>query len=157
MTLDTILSPPNDVGKKGDLDLCLSMINRAWIVVTDGGNGFTADWADWAEPRLVAADKSEKKLTDLKWKSATSDWGKVNLNQNAEGKPLKSSYGSCLPRNFIPRIRENLSAIWACSGRYSEKLRPGIFVWIVTNSPRNSTGASGFGSYMSMWLGPPGR
>src|SRR5882672_7090129 len=32
---------------------------------------------------------------------------------------------------------------------------PGTFVEIVWNGPRISRGASGFGSHMSMWLGPP--
>src|SRR5689334_16944787 len=32
---------------------------------------------------------------------------------------------------------------------------PGTFVPIVPNSPRNSAGASGLVSHMSMWLGPP--
>src|SRR5437868_1375714 len=32
---------------------------------------------------------------------------------------------------------------------------PGTLVGIVPNSPRNSAGASGLGSHMSMWLGPP--
>ena len=34
---------------------------------------------------------------------------------------------------------------------------PGTLVLIGLNSPRYSTGASGFRSYMSMWLGPPFR
>src|SRR4051812_26902369 len=32
---------------------------------------------------------------------------------------------------------------------------PGTLVFIVPNSPRTSAGASGLGSHMSIWLGPP--
>ena len=32
---------------------------------------------------------------------------------------------------------------------------PGTLVGLTPNSPRNSAGASGLGSHMSMWLGPP--
>ena len=34
---------------------------------------------------------------------------------------------------------------------------PGTFVAIGLNSPRYSAGASGFGSKVSRWLGPPAR
>ena len=65
-----------DVGLRGAKDL--------FLVVTDGGNGFSCDWADWAEPKLVGA-KGELKLTDLKWSAASSDWGQVRKNRNAGG------------------------------------------------------------------------
>ena len=32
---------------------------------------------------------------------------------------------------------------------------PGTLVFMTPNSPRYSTGASGLGSHMSIWLGPP--
>src|SRR3954471_17180909 len=59
------------------------------LVVTDGGDSFTADWADWAEPTLIKADGSRIKLTELKWTDATAGWGKVGVNQNANGGPLR--------------------------------------------------------------------
>lgn len=59
-----------------------------YLVVTDGDNGYGSDWADWAEPHLVGS-KGELKLTDLKWKSATSDWGKVGMNVNVDGGSLR--------------------------------------------------------------------
>ena len=43
----------------------------------------------------------------------------------------------------------------ASFGRCSVTSRPGVLVGIVLNSPRISAGASGFGSNVSMWLGPP--
>ena len=74
-----------------DIDVSLDGAKELFLVVTDAGNGFTADWADWAEPRLVLADGSEKKLTEIEWKSAQSGWGGVRVNANAEGKELRSA------------------------------------------------------------------
>ena len=63
-----------------------------YLVVTDGGNGFACDWADWAEP-MLHGPAGKLKLTDLKWKSATADWGNVHVNRNADGKPLQINGG----------------------------------------------------------------
>ena len=74
-----------------DIDVSLDGAKELFLVVTDGGNGFTADWADWAEPRLILADGSEKKLTEIEWKSAQSGWGAVRVNANAQGQELRSA------------------------------------------------------------------
>jgi hypothetical protein len=55
------------------------------------------------------------------------------------------------------RTTDSLSNIFACIGMCSQMSMPGTFVLIGLNSPRNSFGASGFRSYMSMCDGPPGR
>ncbi len=70
------------------IDVDITNVKQLALVVTDGGNGFSCDWADWAEPRLIGP-KGEKKLTDLKWKTAKADWGQVRLNKNAAGGDLK--------------------------------------------------------------------
>ena len=70
------------------IDVDISGAKQLFLVVDDGGNGYGCDWADWAEPRLVGP-AGEKKLTDLKWKSATSGWGEPRLGLNAEGHPLR--------------------------------------------------------------------
>lgn len=59
-----------------------------YLVVTDGGNGFGSDWANWAEPKLIGP-KGELKLTDLKWKNASADWGNVGVNKNVNGGDLR--------------------------------------------------------------------
>jgi putative membrane-bound dehydrogenase-like protein len=74
-----------------DIDVSLEGAKELFLVVTDGGNGFTADWANWAEPRLILADGSEKKLTEVEWKSAQSGWGNVRVNSNCEGRTLRSA------------------------------------------------------------------
>jgi len=75
-------------GMSVEIDVDVTGAKELYLVVRDGGDGFGADWADWAEPRLISAN-GEKKLTELKWKSAAADWGKVGLNVNVEGHPLK--------------------------------------------------------------------
>ena len=74
-----------------EIDVSLEGAKELFLVVTDGGNGFTADWADWAEPRLILADGSEKKLTEIEWKSALSGFGNVRVNSNAGGQSLRSA------------------------------------------------------------------
>lgn len=74
-----------------DIDVSLEGAKELFLVVTDGGNGFAADWADWAEPRLVLGDGSEKKLTEVEWKSAQSGWGNVRVNSNCEGQTMRSA------------------------------------------------------------------
>jgi len=74
-----------------EIDVLLEGAKELFLVVTDGGNGFTADWADWAEPRLILADGSEKKLTEIEWKSAQSGFGAVRVNANAGGNELRSA------------------------------------------------------------------
>ncbi len=74
-----------------DIDVSLDGAKELYLVVADGGNGFTADWADWAEPRLILADGSEKNLTEIEWKSAQSGWGNVRVNTSAGGTELRSA------------------------------------------------------------------
>ncbi|MEZ5299369.1 MAG: NPCBM/NEW2 domain-containing protein [Verrucomicrobiales bacterium] len=66
----------------------LSGAKKLFLAVDDGGNGFACDWADWVEPRLIVKGK-EVKLTDLKWKSASADWGNVAVGKNAGGGELR--------------------------------------------------------------------
>lgn len=67
----------------------LNGAKELWLVVTDGGDGFQADWADWAEPVLIKADGSKVKLTELKPKFSKVGWGGVGVNANAGGKPMR--------------------------------------------------------------------
>ncbi|MGV3660478.1 MAG: PVC-type heme-binding CxxCH protein [Prosthecobacter sp.] len=82
---------PNTPSHAVEIDVDVSAAKELYLVVTDGGNGFGADWADWAEPRLVMGDGSEKKLTEVEWKSALSGWGGVRVNSNTQGGQLRSA------------------------------------------------------------------
>jgi len=71
-----------------NLEADVTGAKQLYLVVTDGGDGFACDWADWAEPRLVGPE-GEKKLTELKWKNASTGWGKPNVGKNCEGGEMK--------------------------------------------------------------------
>ncbi len=92
-------------GHSVEIECELKGAKKLFLVVSDGGDGYTADWADWAEPRIVI-NGAEKKLTDLVWKSASADWGKVAVNKNAEGMEMRIagkevSYGIGVHANSI--------------------------------------------------------
>ncbi len=55
------------------------------------------------------------------------------------------------------RSRQTLSETWAVRGNSSEIHMPGVRVSIGPNCPRTSAGASGFGSQVECWGGPPIR
>ncbi len=75
-------------GHSATIEADITGAKDLFLVVTDGGDGFSCDWADWIEPKLVGPS-GEKKLTEINWKAASSDWGTVGRNRNADGGPLK--------------------------------------------------------------------
>ncbi|HCS51072.1 MAG TPA: dehydrogenase [Planctomycetaceae bacterium] len=78
----------NTEGHAVKVDVPITGAEFLYLVVSDGGNGFSCDWADWVEPRLTGPG-GELKLTDLNWISAESEWGDVRKNGNAGGGELK--------------------------------------------------------------------
>lgn len=64
-------------------------VKRLFLVVQDGGDGFSCDWADWIRPTLHGTGGKQKPLTDLEWKKASSDWGQVHKNRNVEGQAMR--------------------------------------------------------------------
>lgn len=58
------------------------------LLVTDGGNGADFDWADWCEPQLIGP-RGTLKLTDLKWQTATTGYGKIQIDRSIVEKPLR--------------------------------------------------------------------
>jgi putative membrane-bound dehydrogenase-like protein len=69
-----------------DIKASLKGAKEIYLVVTDGGDGYTADWADWIEPTLTKADGSAIKLTDLKPKSVQVGFGQLGVNARCDGK-----------------------------------------------------------------------
>ncbi|MEO6787496.1 MAG: PVC-type heme-binding CxxCH protein, partial [Chthoniobacteraceae bacterium] len=67
-----------------DVDAPLKGAKELYLVVSDEGSK-SCDWSDWIEPKLIMADGTAKDLTALKWKSAKSGSGKVNVGKNAMG------------------------------------------------------------------------
>ncbi len=70
------------------IDAGVAGATKLFLVVDDGGDGTGWDHALWAEPRLVAPDGRELKLTDLPWVSATAGWGEVSKEKAASGQPM---------------------------------------------------------------------
>lgn len=75
-------------GNSKGVDIDIAGKKELYLVVRDGGDGFGCDWADWGMPRLVGP-AGEKKLTELKWRAATTGFGEVHINGNAQGQPLR--------------------------------------------------------------------
>jgi putative membrane-bound dehydrogenase-like protein len=75
-------------GHAVDINVELKGTKSVFLVVTDGGDGFGCDWADWVNPRFVGPD-GEKSLTELKWKSASTGFGQVHVNKNAGGQAAR--------------------------------------------------------------------
>lgn len=71
------------------VDVDIAGAKNLWLVVSDGGDGYFCDWADWIDPKLIRADGSSINLTDLKWKSATTGYGQIGLNKNIKGGALQ--------------------------------------------------------------------
>ncbi len=75
-------------GQGASIDVDLQGAERLFLVVTDGGNGYSCDWADWVDPRLTGPS-GERRLVDMQWVAATSGWGQVRKNANAGGGPIR--------------------------------------------------------------------
>lgn len=74
-------------GHKVDAEVNLTGVKKLFLVVSDAGDGFGCDWADWLEPTLIKGD-TRKDLTELKWTRADAEWGEVRKHKNADGGPL---------------------------------------------------------------------
>ena len=78
-----------DKSKRLEIDVDITGAKQLYLVVTDGGDGYSCDWASWAEPTLVDKSGNETNLTEIKWKSARADWGQVRIDRNCNGGPIK--------------------------------------------------------------------
>jgi putative membrane-bound dehydrogenase-like protein len=76
-------------GQRIEVSAAIKGAKELHLYVSDAGDGYSCDWADWVNPRLVEASGRETKLTSMKWKSATSGWGEVKLNKNTSGGTMK--------------------------------------------------------------------
>lgn len=79
-SLFPLAAPPKSVskivtketkGKQVQMEIDISGAKELFLEVTGAGDGTGYDWADWVEPTLLKADGTEKRLTDLRWKSAS--------------------------------------------------------------------------------------
>ncbi|MBK8098742.1 MAG: DUF1080 domain-containing protein [Planctomycetes bacterium] len=70
------------------IDVDITGAKELYLVVADGGDGNSCDWADWIDPVLVGP-AGETRLTDLKWTRAEAGWGNVHIGKNAGGGAMK--------------------------------------------------------------------
>ncbi len=59
------------------------------LAVTDGGDGYDCDHADWINPTVTLKDGSTVDLTGCTLLRKTCGWGEVHVNENIEGGKLK--------------------------------------------------------------------
>lgn len=71
------------------VDLELTDAEVLWLLVEDGGNGISYDWAAWCEPTVHLADGTTLALHDRAWLEAEAGWGQVRRNAAAGGGPIR--------------------------------------------------------------------
>lgn len=71
-----------------EVDVDVTAAKQLYLVITDAGDGRSCDHADWIQPRLVGSE-GETKLTQQKWRQVHAGTGKVRVNKNYTGKPLR--------------------------------------------------------------------
>ncbi|MDP1560958.1 MAG: NPCBM/NEW2 domain-containing protein [Pirellulaceae bacterium] len=76
-------------GHAEELEVDVTGVEKLFLVVNDGGNGFACDWADWIEPTLSGSGQPDLRLTQLAWTTAQTQWGQVLKGQNAGGGALR--------------------------------------------------------------------
>ena len=75
--------------KSKQLECDIKGAKKLKIVVSDWGDGFAYDRADFVNPVLVDAEGNETSLTTLTAASYTSDWSNLHINKNVENGPLR--------------------------------------------------------------------
>jgi putative membrane-bound dehydrogenase-like protein len=78
---------PETVGHAVDIEASLTGAKKLYLVITDGGDGYGCDWAQWLNP-VIHGDYGQKKLTELKPVKADVGWGQLGINRNAGGQPM---------------------------------------------------------------------
>lgn len=76
-------------GHAEDLEVDIKGVEKLFLVVNDGGNGFSCDWADWIEPTLTGAGQPDLRLTQLEWTMAQTQWGQIRKGRNVGGGTLR--------------------------------------------------------------------
>ena len=79
----------SDIRSEGLIEVDADIVGAEtlWLVVTDGGNGNSCDWADWISPRFEGPGGTWK-LAETSWISADAGWGSVQAGKNCKGGEL---------------------------------------------------------------------
>jgi len=76
----------NQEGKTIEVDITGK--SKLYLVVTDAGDNFNYDHADWINPAIYNDNGDSLLLTSLNWVSASSGWASVNKNKSEDGHTL---------------------------------------------------------------------
>jgi len=97
----TAVVNPRTPGHGFPVEADLTGATKLFLVVDDAGDGSSWDHGLWVEPRLIFADGTERRLTDLKWVAATAGWGQVSTTRApgggamaVGGKPVAYGFGA---------------------------------------------------------------
>lgn len=69
------------------IKVALNNSRKLYLVVSDGGDGFHWDHANWIEPKLTGK-RGSMNLTELPWRKATAGWGNPTKNKSVGGSAL---------------------------------------------------------------------
>ena len=83
-----IFTSPIVHDKPASFKVDLKGAKELYLVVSDAGDGFAADWAEWLEPTLLTADGKSIKLTELTPKFSKTGWNALGVNKNPAGQPM---------------------------------------------------------------------
>ncbi len=75
-------------GHRVNIDVAIKDVKDLYLVINDGGDGYSCDWANWIKPTLHAGERTLS-LLDLNWVNAQSGWGTIGKNRNAGGQPIR--------------------------------------------------------------------
>ena len=79
----------NTKGRSEEISADIKGAKELYLVVTDGLNGFAHDWANWVSPRLIDGSGKETPITSMKWSTAQTGWGNIQIGKNAGGQAMK--------------------------------------------------------------------
>jgi alpha-galactosidase len=74
-------------GQSKMVDIGITGAKKLYLVVSDGGDNFEWDHADWIAPTLYKGTDSVS-LTSLKWTKAKAGWGRARINKSVSGTDL---------------------------------------------------------------------
>ncbi len=83
----TISTLTDGFGK--EIDIKLPENSRdLYLIVSDGGDNYNYDHANWINPTIYFQNGDSIRLTDMEWEKATAGWGEVSVNKSISGGEL---------------------------------------------------------------------
>lgn len=89
------------------LEADITGAKKLYLVVTNAGDNFNYDHADWINPTLIDDEGHETKLTTLKYTSSKTDWQNIsNYGKNVDGGTLNVA-----GKNYADGIGTNSNSV----------------------------------------------